>query len=443
VCVGCYDVILNMLHKEAGMHRMKRYVLSGIMAFLVLFTAVYTHKNNVWADEEKITLSVWSFTDELKSFIDRFQERNPDIRIEMTKVPANEYLEKITPVLKHGGIAPDVYAIEYGIAREVGKSFYEDLSAPPYNADTSAMIPFVVEVGKDAQGRLRAVSWQACVGGFFYRRSTAKEYLGTDNPEQIGDMLSTPQKFLDTARLLKQKSGGTVKLLAGFGDYQHYPYALRAKSFVTNGRLNIEQCILDYFNLARIMVDEELTMDVGTWSPWWFENMNKQEPDFLGYVMATWGNHYVLKPNTHDTKGDWALCRGPASYFWGGTWLGIYKNSKHKDAAWRFVKFVCMDHETLTWWAREKRDFVNNLTVINDIKGEFGDEFLGGQNYYEFFAEEALKIDGSLLREHDLDIRGFLMGAVSAYVEGTLTKQQAIEQFKSDVKKAFPEVSVE
>jgi len=416
------------------MYSIKKYFLLGVMAFIVFFTVMDTNKNNIWADDDKIILSVWSFTNELQAFIERFQEQHPDIRIELTIVPCEEYIKKITPVLESGENAPDVFTIEYAfIAHEKGKSFYEDLSAPPYT----------VEVGKDSQGKLRALSWQACVGGFFYRRGPAKKYLGTDNPEKIGEMLATPRKFLDTARLLNQKSGGKVKLIAGYGDYQHYPFALRTKSFITNGRLNIEQCILDYFDLAKIMVDEELTMDIGTWSPWWFENMNMQEPDFLGYVMPTWGNHYVLKPNTQNTKGDWALCKGPTSYFWGGTWLGIYTKSKQKEAAWKFLQFVCMDHETLKWWAREKRDFVNNLTVINEIKGEFGDEFLAGQSYYEFFAEEAPKINGRLLGEYDLDIRNLLMRAVETYVEGKMTKQQTIEQFKRDVKNKFPDVIVE
>jgi len=64
----------------------------------------------------------------------------------------------------------------------------------------------------------------------------------------------------------------------------------------------------------------------------------KADSNIFGYVLPTWGLHYVLKANAPDSSGDWGLTNGPSSYFWGGTWLGIYVNSKKKDAAWKFVR---------------------------------------------------------------------------------------------------------
>jgi len=394
--------------------------------------------------DERGTLSVWSFTDELKKFIDEFERCNPHVRIDLTIVPCEEYLNKIRPVLRSGRNAPDVFTAEYAnVVDLVESGFYEDLGKAPYKANTSDMFPYIVEVATDSGGRLRALSWQAVPGGILYRRGVANQYLGTDDPEKIGRMLSTPEKFLATARLLKQKSGGKVKIIAGYGDYQHFPLALRKKAFVTRGKLNIEQCILDYFDLAKIMVDEELTAEIGTWSPPWFENMNDHQPEFMCYVLPTWGLHYVIKPNGRDTAGDWGLCEGPAVYFWGGTWVGIYKNSENKEAAWKFVKFMTLERDSQEWWARETGDFISNKAVINKIKYDFADPQLAGQNHYEFYARLANKINGSLLKKYDLDIRNFLMGAINNYVEGTMTKQEAIKQFKADVKNAFPDVRVE
>ncbi|MBN1798389.1 MAG: extracellular solute-binding protein [Spirochaetales bacterium] len=395
-------------------------------------------------DGESTTLSVWTFTDEMKKWIDEFEMLNPDIEIDLTIVPCEDYLHKLRPVLRSGRNAPDVFAAEYAnVVDLVESGFYEDLGKAPYKADISDVFPYIVEVGTDSGGRLRALSWQAVPGGILYRRSVAEQYLGTADPEKIGRMLSTPEKFLATARKLNEKSGGRVKLIAGYGDYQHFPLALRKKAFVANGRLNIERCILDYFEMAKIMRDEELTAEIGTWSSPWFENMNEENPEFLCYVLPTWGLHYVIKPNGRDTVGDWGLCEGPAAYFWGGTWVGIYKNSENKQAAWKFVKFMTQEHESLEWWAMETGDFVSNKAVVNKIKQDFADQQLGGQNHYAFYARLADKIDGSLLKKYDLDIRGFLMGAINNYVEGMMTKEEAIEQFKADVENAFPDIRVE
>jgi multiple sugar transport system substrate-binding protein len=424
------------------MHKIKNILIVFLLIGLAFLIA--NSNPNIWAEAKKIEISLWSFHDEVKPFIERFEEQNPDIRISLTIVPCEDYLREIMPVLESGKNVPDVFTAEYSNVSDLVESgFYEDLSAAPYKADVSEVIPYLVEVGTDSQGKLRALSWQACVGGFYYRRSMAKQYLGTDDPEKIGKLLSTPEKFLATARVLKQKSGGKVKLFGSYGEYNVCVFAQRSKSFVTNNRLNIEKPILDYFDMAKTMQDEELTAGINAWSTEWFDNMSAAEPNFMGYILPTWGWKYVLKPNVKDTKGDWGLCRGPASYFWGGTWLGIYKNSKNKEAAWKFLKFVTLDRDSQEWWAKETEDFISNKIVINKIKNEFSDDLFAGQKFYKVFAEEALKINGSLLKAYDLDIRVFLMGAVNNYVEGKITKQEALDQFKKDVKNAFPEVIVE
>jgi multiple sugar transport system substrate-binding protein len=396
------------------------------------------------SDGGYVSLSVWSFTDEIKKFAGEFERRYPDIRIEITIVPCEDYENKILAVLRSGRNAPDVFLAEYSnVVDLVESGFYDDLAAAPYKADTSDLIPYIVNVGTDSKGKLRALSWQAVPGGILYRRSAARQYLGTDDPAKIGAMFSTPAKFLAAARLLKQKSGGRVKLIAGYGDYQHFPFALRTKPFVTRGKLNIERCILDYFDLAKTMVDEDLSANIDTWSSPWFENMNRQKPDFMCYVLPTWGLQYVIKPNGRDTAGDWGLCEGPAPYFWGGSWVGIYVNSQYKQEAWEFVKYMTLDPKVQELWAKDTGDFISSRSVINQIKGSFADPQLGGQNHYEFFAREALKIDGRLLAKYDLDIRNFLMGAVHEYASGRMSKDEALEQFKENVKNAFPDVAVE
>jgi len=390
----------------------------------------------------KGTISMWSFTDEVKKMIDRFESVYTGVKVELTIVPCEEYLNKIRPVLRSGKNAPDIFTAEYAFVIDLVESgFYADLGQ--FNPNTADLVDYVVQVGTDSKGVLRALSWQTTPGGFFYRRSVAKKYLGTDDPEQVGEMLSTDAKFLDTARKLNKESNGAVKIIAGYGDYQQYPWSRRTKPFVADGKLNIEKPILDYFDIAKTLRDEHLTAEVGTWSPPWFENMNKKDPQIFGYILPTWGLHYVLKPNAKDTMGDWGLCKGPGSYFWGGTWMGIYKNSKNKQIAWEFIKMFTLDEDTLKWWAKSTGDFLGNKKVVDEIKNDFADPLLAGQNHYLFFAQEAPKVNGKLLAKYDLDIRNFLMGAINNYVEGKMTKEEAITQFKSDVKNAFPDVDVQ
>jgi multiple sugar transport system substrate-binding protein len=430
--------------KEAVMHMAKRTILCGLMLTLIFIISAIPNANTIWASGGKVKLSLWSYTDELQIVIDRFEEENPGISVDLKKIPYEEYLDKLKPVLRSGSNAPDLFLGEYShVVELVETRFWDDLSSWPYKADVSDMYPFTVEAGTDSKGKLRALSWQAAPGGFFYRRSLAKKYLGTDDPDKVGGMLSTPDRFLETARKLKHKSDGAVKIIAGYADYQHYPFAARTKPFAAGGVLAVEQPVSDYFDLAKTMHDERLTADIATWSPPWFDEMKKKDSGVFGYILPWWGLHYVITPNARDTMGDWGLCEGPAVYFWGGTWVGIYRYSTHKELAWQFVRFMTLDRDSQKWWAIETGDFVSSKTVVDRIKGDFSAKLLDGQNHYEFYARLVNKIDGSLLKQYELDIRNFLMGAIRDYVQGKLTKERAIKQFKEDVQNAFPDIEVE
>jgi multiple sugar transport system substrate-binding protein len=140
----------------------------------------------------------------------------------------------------------------------------------------------------------------------------------------------------------------------------HYPCAARSKPFVAKDyTLTIEQHILDYFDLAKTMHDQGLTADIGMWSPPWFEMMDSNNPEFMGFFLPPWGLHYVIKPNAKNTVGDWGLCKGPGTFFWGGT----------------------------------TGDVVSSKSVCNKIKANYSDPQLAGQNHYEFFTQQALKAD--------------------------------------------------
>ena len=141
--------------------------------------------------------------------------------------------------------------------------------------------------------------------------------------------------------------------------------------------------------------------------------------------------------------GDWGLCVPPASYSWGGTWLGINKNSENKDQAWQFVKYIGSDPEFLTEYAKASGDFVANMDVINAIKDEFSDAFLGGQNHYAYFADEAEKIDVSYIGPWDLQIQDAWGAQVDLYANGEKDLETAIADFSTAVKEFLPNVSVE
>jgi len=78
----------------------------------------------------------------MKLFITRFEEKNPNINIDLTIVPCEEYVNKLRPLLWSGKNAPDLFLGEYAdVVDLVESGFWDDLRAAPYNADVSEMFP--------------------------------------------------------------------------------------------------------------------------------------------------------------------------------------------------------------------------------------------------------------------------------------------------------------
>ena len=66
-----------------------------------------------------------------------------------------------------------------------------------------------------ADGVLKGVTWQATPGLFAYRRSIAKDVLGTDDPDEVQAQLSDWDKFDAVAPKASEKG---YKMLSGFDD---------------------------------------------------------------------------------------------------------------------------------------------------------------------------------------------------------------------------------
>lgn len=403
------------------------------------------------------TLSVWSFTDELKPAIEYFEEKF-GVTVELTIMPTEDYTQAIKPVLQSGVGAPDVYTAEAAFVEEfVNNGFFLDLSAEfGVDAWASEYTDYVFKTGTDYDGSVRALSWQMTPGGIFYRRSLAKEVLGTDDPAEVAAMFSTFDGLFEVGD--KMKAAG-YKLFPDTGAFRHFTNPDQVPWVDENNVLQIPQAKIDYFEYSMKLDKEGLTAEAGEWSPAWFGGMygpitvgeTEEETQVFAYTLPTWGLHYVLKTaqpegaeSGNPTAGDWAVAPGPNSYFWGGTWLGVYKDSEKKDLAFEFVRLMAHDKEFLEGWLNETGDVTSILEIQESYVDGFSEDFLGGQNHVEFFVEAGKAIDSNRITKYDMDLDALYGSAVSDYVEGlTPTVEEAIEVFKDGVRAAYPEIIIE
>jgi ABC-type glycerol-3-phosphate transport system substrate-binding protein len=428
-----------MLMYPGGNMKKSRIILSAIAAVAMIASVTSCGGKK----EEAKKLVIWSFTDELQTMVDKYYKvDHPDVEVEYSLTPTDQFPNKLDPVLANGNGAPDVFALEDAFVRkyiEQGDSLLLDLT-DVYNEVKDKMIAYPCEIGMH-NGKVYGLSWQAAPGAMFYRRSLAKKYLGTDDPAEVQKYLTDWNKFNETAKTLYEKSNGKCVIVSTTGDLFKPFQGARKDPWVVNGKLVVDPAMEAYMDACKFLKDNGYEGRQGQWAEGWFAGMKGELKDEQGndvevfsYFLPTWGLHYVLKPNSPNTSGDWAMTAGPAAYRWGGTWVAAYKGTKVPNLAKGFIKYVATDDSFLERWAKDTGDVVSNNNVINKIKDTYSEPYLGGQNHYAEFAVMANNVDGKLTQGTDQAIEGIWGEAVTAYVNGEKSKEQAIADFKDQVK---------
>lgn len=386
------------------------------------------------------SLVVWSFTDELKGMIDDYYvPAHPDVKVEYSMTPTDQFPNKLDPVLQSGSGCPDVFALENAFVRKYIESGLLLPLDDVYAEVKDKMADYPMQIGS-YEGHVYGMAWQVAPGALFYRRSLAKKYLGTDDPAQVQEYVKDLDTFVKTADLLKKASDGACDIVSSSGD-MFMPYkGARKDPWVVNDKLVIDPAMEKYMDMCKLLHDNDWEGRVAQWSEGWFAGMKgtlRDEHDnpveVFCYLLPTWGLHYTLKQNAPETAGDWAMCAGPANYYWGGTWIAAYKGTKNADAAKEMIKYLATDDTFLESYAKASGDVVGNLNVQNKLKDGFSEPYLAGQNHYKDFCEMAKGIDGKLIQGTDQQIEQLFSEEVAAYANGEKSKEQALNDFKAQV----------
>ena len=404
--------------------------------------------------EEGDVIAVCSFTNELEQMLDLYKATHPDVKVKFTLVPTDVYASKLKNAIQSGN-APDVFAIEEAFVR----SFVEepgvmaDLEDLKPDLEEMEILDYTLDVGTDFDGNLRAVSWQAAPGAMFYRRSLAKEYLGTDDPQKVQEYFQDMGKFMETAEIIKEKSQGNCYTVCSPDDLSYIFMSKRETGWVQDEQVVVDDKILEFADFYKTMNDKGYAAQQAPWSEGWFAGMSGQLKDVKGnpkeifcYFFPAWGLFNTLMPNAasadgvQDTSGDWGVIQGPSSYYWGGTWLGVNEDSDNKEAAKEMVRYFTTDGEFLKQWIEETNDYVASQKVMDSVTSGVSNDFLGGQNPYEVFLADAKSINGKLITSYDQEMNKIFGNEKENYREGKLTIDEMKENIIKKAKRMFPDL---
>lgn len=423
------------------MKRKWALLMAGVMAFGMAMTgsAAEAETNTDLSG----TLEVWGWTTDPEYQIEAFEKAYPNVTVNYTMI-GTDYDTKMQTIVDNRTEGPDVfYADVKTVKNYIESDAWETLTDDPYNIDVSDSEDYTVKLGSDSDGNVKALSYQATPGGFWYKRDLAKKYLGTDDPDEISEMLSTTEGMLDVAEKLKEGSNGETHMFASYKDlWQFANYGMRSVAWVDGNKFQMDDYIPEFFDLAKTVRDNDYDAKIDTWSEAWYASC--ADDSVFGYAEPTWGLQYVIQTGAPDSEGNWGIASMPAAYFNGGSYLGIYQESQNKELAAEYVKFVCTNKDFLTQYANDKGDYTSLKSVNKEIADSgYEESWCAGQNTFKFFSDQMDKINTDIVTKYDDTIGNLMLNNVDLYLNGQLDKDAAIAQFKDDVASNYRRLDVE
>ena len=124
----------------------------------------------------------WTYTDSANNLVNAFNEKYPNVKIDLQVFGGDEYKTKILTALQSGDNVPDVFDLEENYMYEfLDSDLIADLSYMNIEELTKDFYDFQVAGMKDSTGKFKAMSFQSSPVGFWYLRDASEEWLGTSD----------------------------------------------------------------------------------------------------------------------------------------------------------------------------------------------------------------------------------------------------------------------
>ena len=302
-------------------------------------------------------------------------------------------------------------------------------------------------------GSQRGTTWQATPGLFAYRRSIAKDVLGTDDPAEVQTYLSDWDKFNDVAT---QAAAKGYKMLSGFDDaYRTFSNNVAAP-WVTGTTVTVDENIMKWVDQTKEYTDKGYNNKSSLWDSQWAADQGPTGKVF-GFFYSTWGINFTLLGNSLATPeseggkqevgngifGDYAVCQGPQPYYWGGTWICAAAGTDNIPTIKDVMYSLTCDADIMTKITEDTQDYTNCKSAMDSIAADpnFGSAFLGGQNHIALFAEVAPTIDMSNAGPYDQGCNETFQSCFKDYFDGTVDLETAKKNFEDQIKVKYPELS--
>ena len=414
-------------------------ILSLVLALMLVFSVA----SLALAEESGKVLKFYAWNEEFKGFFEKYYTLPEGVTVEWVINPSDGgvYQQKLDDALMNGEQVDMFLAEADYIQKYADSEFTQDITAMGVT-DFSNAYEYTVKAASDANGVVKGVSFQCCPSALIYRRSIAKDVLGTDDPAEVQAALDSWEKFEAVAADAKAKG---YYMTASFAEtYRPFSNNCTTAWVDENNNLVFDEQINAWIAQTEEFVKNEYTLTAGIWD----EEKNAQmfaDGKTMCFFGPAWYFNFCMG-NAQDPEkgcsGDWAICEGPAAHFWGGTWLMAPAGTENADIVADIMNTFINNEEVCTALVANEAQFSNNKAVNAKFAADesYGSAFLGGQNDVAVFAAMTDNIKWENHTIYDQFMNEGLQNAMQEYFKGTVTKDEAYAKFYTELAEKCPDV---
>ena len=371
----------------------------------------------------------------IKAVLPAFRQAHPEIEVDLQVLGYADYHNALLTALAAGSGAPDVASLEIGyVARFVARGGLTDLTRPPFNVRelTHLWVPYAVGQVTTTDGRIVAVPTDIAPGTLFYRRDIlAAAGADIESVATWDDLLALgrkvtrdlngdgrPDVFLvgDASTVARAMIRGNIP--EGEGVY----FDRSGKPVMTSPRF------VKALTMAQRIRREGLDAQIGAWTNEWYEAFRRGTVAIE--ISGAWFGGHLADYIAPETAGKWGVANLPEGMYvsWGGSFYAIPEQSKNKEAAWTFIKFLTTRLDSQLTAFRAINAFPALMAAWNDPVFDEPVPFLGGQRARRLWAETASKIQVTVVDPGDAVAEELLNSAIAQVLNEGRDVRSALEE---------------
>ncbi len=318
-----------------------------------------------WDNNGGVRTDIW------KEIIADFEKANPDIKVQYVPIAATEVQSKYDTAIQGGGL-PDVggvgAAMLAGISAQDALEPVEDRFAK--SSLSGKLNEDMVESVKVAGGsdeHMYSIPTSANNGVLYYRTDLFKK-AGLEEPTTWDAFYTAAEKLTDSG---KNEFGYTIR--GGAGSIAQALDAMYGQSGITtfwdgdkttvNDPKNVE-ALEKYAALFKKVtpaadLNNDFTKMVAQWDSGTIGMLNHNLGSYQDHVKALGVEKFRGIPQPVGSTGKRVQVSNPVDG------LGLFKSSKNKDAAWKFIEFAA-SHEANSKWNESAGAIPSNTEAAGD-----------------------------------------------------------------------------